>query len=98
LVVVVQILIAQRQTVHPLGQHLLDAVLGQPGRAEIGEAAGQAPQEPHPAIHLPEQERAGIRGQRASVKTGQHRAAKMSCKLEAGLSTLCHSKEPLSLG
>jgi len=60
LVVIVEVLIAQRQTVDPLRQHLLDAVLGQPRRTIIGEAPGQAPQESQAAVHLPQQQRTGI--------------------------------------
>jgi hypothetical protein len=46
-------------------------VPGQPRRADIGEAAGQTPQEPQAAIHLPQQERPGVGSQGACVEAGQ---------------------------
>jgi hypothetical protein len=55
----------------------------------VGEAAVELPEDPRPALHLPQKETTPIRGDIATVKSGHHLAAKKSVKRKAFLDTLC---------
>jgi hypothetical protein len=54
-VVVVEVLVAQRQGVDPLGDQLLDGVLDEAGVAVVGEAVGELADDPGESLGLAEQ-------------------------------------------
>jgi hypothetical protein len=50
--------------------------------APVGEALGEPTHQPETAVHLPQQQRTRIRGDRAAIKTGHHRMPLNRFKLE----------------
>src|SRR5262245_62899620 len=82
LLVVEQILVAERDAVNPLPDQLLDAVLDQPGVPVIGEARGQPTKDPSPTLHLAQQQGAAIGADRPAVETGLDLAPSGTLKLE----------------
>src|SRR3990172_8769852 len=96
LLVVVQVLIAQGQTVDALRQHLRKLMLDPLRLARIGEAARHAPQQSDLAIRLSQQQRAALGRQLCPPKLPDHLPRKMRFKWELRLATLCHRKGRLS--
>src|SRR5208337_2276814 len=96
LVVVVQILVAERQPEDALSDQGLDLMLDEARIPPVGEASGKAAHEAEAAIDLPQQQRAGIRGDRPAVETRDHRAAFDRFKLEKLRGTLCLHRGILS--
>ena len=82
LIVVVQILIAERDAEHPLRRHRLDAVLDLRLVAAILEAAGEAPDQPDRSVGGAEQQRAGIGGDRPTIEGHHHGPLLDACKME----------------
>jgi len=97
LVVVDQVLVAQRNPQHPLAHQAHHLVHHQLGRAMIGEAAGKALDQSDLPIGGAEQHRSGLRGHRAAVKGRYHLATFNGCKAEQIRATLClHRDSPWS--
>jgi len=103
LVVVNQILVAERDPEDALADQRGDRVLDPLRVAGIGEAGGEAPDQADRPIGGAEQQRAGIgggprhrlgRAARPAVKAGDHRAARDGCKLEQRRATLCRHRGP----
>ena len=67
-VVVVQVLVAERDADDALHHHGLDLVLHQFGGARVGEAGGEPLGQPDGTIGLAQQQGTGIRGDRAAVE------------------------------
>src|SRR5439155_286619 len=91
LLMIIQILVSQRQTVDPLRQQLLHRMLHKNRVAPIQKALGQPRQQVQPPVGLPQQQPTAVSGQRSSIETGYYLAGKMVSKLEGRLVTLCHS-------
>ncbi len=89
LVGVIEILIAQRQTVDPLSQQLIERVIGLFRVAPGGETARQASPQINPLVGLSQQQAAAIGSSDAAVELGDYLAVPCGCKLEARLDTLC---------
>jgi hypothetical protein len=88
LVVVDQILVAQRNPNHPLPDQSPYRVLDQLRRAVVGEAAGKTLDQPDRPIGGAEQHRPGIRGHPAAVEPSHHRAPFHACKAKSIRATL----------
>jgi len=71
-VMVVEILVAAGQRQDPLRHELFHRVLDQLGSAVVREAVREAPQQPRPLRHLPQQQDARVRGDPAPVEPGHH--------------------------
>jgi hypothetical protein len=96
LVVVEQVLVAERDAEDALADQSGDLVLDPLRVAGIGEASGEAPHQPDGPIRRPEQQSAGIRGDRSTVEAGHHSAALNRCKREQRRATLrLHRGPPL---
>ena len=80
LVVVDQILIAQRNPEHPLTHQARHFVYDQVSRTVIGEAAGKALDHSDLLIGGAEQHRPGLRGHRPTVERCHHRPPFNACK------------------
>lgn len=89
---IVQIFVAQRQTDHPLADHLPQPVFDEHGVAPVHEALGEAAQQIDAAVDLPQQQHPAVAAQPVGRKLGHHLPGKMGRKLEGFLSTLCHQK------
>ena len=89
LIVVVEVLVAERQAEHPLPHHGLDAVLDMLGRTLIPEAGGKARHDIDRPIGRAEQQAAGIGGDQTAVERRHHGAALDACKTEQIRATLC---------
>ena len=92
LIVIVEVLVTQRQPVDALGDQLAHAVFDLPGLAMIAETVGELPHDAGALFGLAQQRRAAVGGDRAAVETGHHLAAAVIGKREAGLGTLCHGR------
>ncbi len=79
LVVVDQILVAERNAEHPLRHHGLDAVLHLRLGAAIDEAGGEPLDQSNRPVGRAEQERPGVRGDHAAVERG-HVPKRPSCR------------------
>ena len=72
LVMVVPILVAQRQRIDPLRHQRLHRVLDAARVPVVGETGGKLPDQPSPGFHLPQQHRPTIRAQPPPVKARLH--------------------------
>jgi len=96
LVVVDQILIAERDAEHPLRHHRLDAVLDLRLGTAIDEAGGEPAHQPNRPVGRAQQQRPGIRGDLAAVESGHHPPALDHFITEQVAATLCrHRGTPL---
>jgi len=94
LVVVDQILVAQRQAKHPPNQssHL---VLNQIRLSVVGETAGKTARSGRSSGQWRQQHGSRIRGHLATVKPGHHRPTRDRCKTKQIHATLClHQASP----
>ena len=89
MVVVVQILVAQREGVHALPDQSRHRMLDQIGPARVGKAGGEAADQPQGAVRLPQQQGARVRGDRAAIETGHNFVALDGCEIEKVRATLC---------
>src|ERR1700728_2332875 len=94
---IVEILIAQCQSVHPLGDHLGHRVPCAPWTPPVQETLRQPRQKLQSPVGLAKQQPARIRADRTAVELRRHLARKMGLESEAALGTLCHSESRLSL-
>ena len=95
LVVVDQVLVAQRNPEHPLTHQARHRVLDQLGRPVIGQATGKALDQPDPSVGGAEQQRSGLRRHRPTVECRHHRPAFYRCKAKQIRATLCLHRVPL---
>ncbi len=90
--VVVDVLIAKRQRVHPLPHQCPQLMLHPPRVPAVLKAGGQAGDEIHAPLGLAQQESARIRGDRPAVGSGRHVPATQALKLHPFWDTLCMSQ------
>ena len=96
LIVIDQILVAQRQGEHALPDQGGHAVLDPLGRTVVDKAGGEPPDEADRTVGRPQQQRPCVRGDRPAIEPGHHHAALNWCKLKAIETTLCrHRGTPL---
>ena len=96
LIVVDEILVAERDAEHPLRDHGLDGVLDLRRGATVGEARREPTHHMDHPIGRAEQERTGVRGDLAAVERGHHSAPLDHFKPEQVAATLCrHRGAPL---
>ena len=74
LVMIVEVLVTQRQSENPLRQQGFEPVFDVDRVAPVIEALREPPYQPEAAIHLSQQKRARIGGDVAAIETGHHRA------------------------
>ena len=98
LIVVVQILVAQSDTVHALPHQLADAVFHQVRSPVIAKTGGELAQDSGALFHRAQQQRSGFRGDLSAIEPGHHVTRKMRCKRKPRLGTLCHSKSRFLVG
>ena len=98
LIVIVEILITERQPVDALGNQLAHAVFDLRGLTMVAEAGGELPHDARALFELAQQQGAAVGGDRAAIETGHHLAAAMAGKAEAGLGTLCHGEGRFLVG
>ena len=97
-VVVDQVLVAERDPEHPLPdqrRHLVDHPFRRP---TVGEASREALDEPDRPVGRPEQQPAGVRGDRTPIEIRHHRAAIDACKPHRLRATLCRHRGALLRG
>ncbi len=95
LIVVDQILVAQRDPEYPLTDQARHRVLDQIGRAVIGEAPGKPRHQPDRPVGGTQQHCPGLRGHLAAIESGHHRAPFNRCKSKQIRATLCpHRASP----
>jgi len=92
LVVVVEILVAERQPEDPLADQRLDRMLDRLRYPRIAEASGELPDDPGRPARLPKQQCAGIGADHAAVEFAHHFATVDGSKLERILDTLCRHR------
>ena len=89
LVVIDDILVAQRNPEDPLPDHRCHRVLDQLGRPAVAKTPGKSPDQPDRPVGRSQQQPAGVRGDLAAVKTGHHRPPLDACKTQQIRATLC---------
>src|SRR5829696_4620084 len=82
MLMVVEVLVSERDSEHALGDERRHVVLDQVRPARIHEAACKAPNQADDAVGRPEQKRAGIGGDRPAVETRLHPTALNRCKIK----------------
>jgi hypothetical protein len=92
LVVVVEILIAKRNPEHPLADQRHHLVLDQFRAPHVVKARGQSIHHPDRAIRCAQQQRSGIRRDRAPIERRHHRAAFNRFKSKEIRATLCRHR------
>ena len=73
LVMVVQVLIAERDAVHALPDERGDGMLNQPRVSGVAETSRKPSNQIEPSVGCAQQQPAGVGGQRAAVERGHHR-------------------------
>ena len=94
-VVVVQILVAEREAKDPLQDQCLDLVLDELPHAPIREAAGETRDQADRPVGRAEQQRAGIRGDDAAIERGDHGAPFDRWDEQRFRATLCRHRGAL---
>jgi hypothetical protein len=95
-IVVVQVFIAERQRQDPLADQRLHLMLDQSRMATIHEAAGKAADQSDRPVRQTQQQPAGIRSDRPTVKAGHNSELFYSSKIKPFRATLClHRGTPL---
>ncbi len=95
LVVIIQVFIPQRQSVHPLRHQLLDPVLDSLRVPMVRETSRKLGEDSRPLLHLAQQQSSRIAGDGSPVKPAPHLAPTQGMKLEGFLVTLCTQKAGL---
>jgi hypothetical protein len=98
LLVIVQVLVAQRQSIDPLPHQGRHRVRHTRWIAMILEAAREPVENPRHPVHLAQQHRAAIGRQRPAIKPRLHRAAAHRLKLQRPARTLCRHNGCLRFG
>src|SRR3970040_1888914 len=93
---VVEVSVAEDQTVDALPHQLLHGVIDPAWVTVIPETAGELPQDARLLLGLVQQQTAGFRGDRSPIEVRAHRAPGISGERKACLSTLCHSEKEKS--
>ena len=97
LVVIVQVLVAQTESVDALPQQLPHRVFDQPLVPVIGETLRHSGDQTRPPFHLSQQQNPSIGGDLSPVEPRLHFPMKKSVKFQCGLFTLCRHKGRLRL-
>ena len=88
-VMIVQVFIAERNAVHALGYEPIKAVLDQLLVAPVRETGRRLPGQSDPAIGLPQQQRACVRGDGAAIERGCYFTASKGFKFKLPSATQC---------
>ena len=88
LVVIVQVLVAERDAEHALADERGDRVLDEPRVPRVAEASGEPANQIEPPVGGAEQQPARVRRQRAAVELGHHGPAFDPCKQARFCATL----------
>ena len=91
-VVVVEVLVAERQPEDPLANERRHAVLDQLGLAPVIEARREPLHQLDCPVGRAQQQRARVRRDRPAVERRHHRAAFDACKLQRTCATLCRHR------
>ena len=88
MIMIGQILVAQRQGKHPLADQRRQTVLDLVRRPMVDEAGREPLHQPDRPIRRTQEQRSGIRGDGPAIESGHHGTARDPCKLEAIRATL----------
>ena len=91
---VVEVLVAERQSEHPLPDQLAHRVLDQLRIAVVDELFGEALDDPCLRLDLAQEQRAPVGADRSTVELPHHRTPPEAMKFELFAVTLCHARAP----
>jgi len=94
---IVEILVAQRQGIHPLPHQRAELMLDAPSIAMIGEAPGQSLDDARVSLHLAQQQAAAIGTYPPTIKTRPYTPSSQGVKFHLLIATLCRHKAAPSL-
>ena len=89
---VVEVLVTQRDSEHPLAHQRLDLVLDQFLTAPVSEATRKAPHQIDSTIGLTQKQRARIRSDRSTIKIANNNATANGSKIKQFRVTLCRHR------
>src|SRR5919108_4578871 len=89
---VINILIAQGQSVNALGEQLLHLMINPTRIPQVIEATGQASAHPEPSVDLPEQQHSSVTGERPARKIRHHFAWSQVLKEQRLVLTVCRRR------
>src|SRR5689334_17970938 len=89
---IIDVFVAQRQTIDPLCQHLLYRVLNPLRLPSVKKTGGQWAKQVQPLLRLSQQQRSAIGGDGSTIESGYNLPSLASFKSETRLDTLCHKK------
>ena len=92
MIVVVEVLVAERKAEQTLADERLQAMLDQLGRTRVDEAARKPRHEADRLVCLPEQQRTRIRGHRPAIEASHNLAALHGSEIQRILATLCRHR------
>jgi hypothetical protein len=98
LIVVDQVLVAERDAEHPLRHHRLDRMLDLRLHPAVVEAGGEPRHQADRAIGRPEQQRPGVRRDLATIERSYHLAAFDHFITEQVAATLCQHRGTPPIG
>jgi len=96
-VVIVEVLVTQRQAVDPLADQLAHGVLDRVGIAVVLKAGGELAQDAGFLLDFVQQQGAAIGADGSAVEAGDDLAFEISGEGEGSLGTLCHSESRFAL-
>ncbi|AGA25935.1 hypothetical protein Sinac_1556 [Singulisphaera acidiphila DSM 18658] len=92
---VVEVFVAQGQTIDALGQEVFQGVLDEVRIAMVGKAGGELADDPGAGFDLTEQKCTAVGRDGAPVKIGEHLAVTEDGKVEVSRVTLCSHRAAL---
>src|SRR3954453_22057978 len=98
LLVIINVFVAERQTIDPLGQHLLNRMLNPLRSPSVEKTAGESRQQAPALFSLPQKHPATSGGDGPAIETGHDLTSSATFKSETGLDTLCRKQRPLLVG
>src|ERR1019366_5196833 len=93
-VMIVQILVAQGQTVNALGDQVIRCMFDQLRVAMVGEALGESPNEPHSLFKFAKKHGSAVRSDGSAVKISDDVPSPEGLELQRYSVTLCHCPWP----
>src|SRR3954454_17068707 len=98
LLVIINVFVAERQTIDPLGQHLLNRMLNPLRLPSVEKTSGASRQQLQPLFSLPQKQRATIGRDGPAIETRDDLTSSATFKSKTRLDTLSRKQRPFLVG